>query len=464
MIRSIGFGVALAGLAAATGAEAQSAANLAVLRGLAPVSALAKTPAGRAALGSNYAVTGGIQTGALRLPTPLPFAEQQGQALRDAFITDGNVAELADGLGTTLGAAYVARAHYLDRDHFTNLSPAIADLIAYTNATTGSDSNSGKYFFANGTKDGKAAVSDEAGAIFKAANGAPDPFGTAYGRPAGSPGADAFGDSRPFQTEPSVVTIYGLDYFGAPASSDVYNRGPISNLQDSPSYPSGHTTYGYMGSILLGVLVPDRYPQMVARAAEYGNDRILMGAHYAMDVLGGRTLATHDLAHLLANDPAYMNQSFKDGASPMLPGGGKREIPPIADYRAAVKAAQAEMAGALQAGCGGPVAACAKADIGRFSDPAALDSFVAATQTYGLPVVHPETAGTIEDVGKLAPEAGNLLTIAFPTLTLDQANAILTETEGPGGGFLDDGSAFGVYSRLNLRAAAKRAAAAVAGR
>jgi hypothetical protein len=37
---------------------------------------------------------------------------------------------------------------------------------------------------------------------------------------------------------------------------------------------------------------------MVVRDAEYGNDRIIMGAHSAMDVLGGRTLATYDLAHL----------------------------------------------------------------------------------------------------------------------------------------------------------------------
>jgi hypothetical protein len=42
---------------------------------------------------------------------------------------------------------------------------------------------------------------------------------------------------------------------------------------------------------------------------------------------------------------------------------------------------------------------------------------------------------------------------------LEQANRILTETEGPGGGFLDDGSAFGLYSRLNLYEAAGRAAA-----
>jgi hypothetical protein len=57
-------------------------------------------------------------------------------------------------------------------------------------------------------------------------------------------------------------------------------------------------------------------------------------------------------------------------------------------------------------------------------------------------------------VSKLAPEAGYLLTSAFPSVSLEEADRILTETEGPGGGFLDDGSAFGVYSRLNLYVAA----------
>ncbi len=438
---------------------AQTATNMTVLKGLAPVTVLAKTPAGRAALGANFAVTGGIQIGAIRQSTLLPFADQQQQSLRDAFITDGNLSELADGLGSTLGAAYQARAHYLDREHYTNVSSAIADLIAYSNATTGADSNSGKYFFANATTDGRMSVSDDASAILKDNGGSPDPFGKAYARPAGSPGADAFGDSRPFQTEPTVLSIVGPDYFNVPANNDVYNRGPISNLTDSPSYPSGHTTYGYMGSILLAVLVPDRYQEMIVRAAEYGNDRIIMGAHYAMDVLGGRTLATYDLAHLLANDPAYMGQTMKDYASPVAMGQPRKDVAAISDYRAAVKAAQTELATALQAGCGNSVQACARQDIGRFHDQASNEAFYATTQTYGLPVVYSEMAGKTEDVGKLAPEAGYLLTVAFPNLTLEQAQQILTETEGPGGGFLDDGSAFGVYSRLNLYAASKRAAA-----
>jgi hypothetical protein len=432
-------------------AGAQTAAEIAALKGLAPVATLATTYAGNAALGANYSVTGGIHTGTVRQATLLPFAEQQQQALRDAFITSGNLAQLADGLGTTLGAAYVARAHYIDRDAFTSLSPAVADVIAYAVATTFADSNAGKYFFANETTDGKTPVSAEAMTILKNDHGVPDIFGIAYGRPAGSLGADRYGDSRPFQTEPDSTRIVGFDYFHTPADSIVYNRGPIMNLIDSPSYPSGHTTYGYTGSVLLAVLVPERYQQMIVRGAEYGNDRILMGAHYAMDVLGGRTLALYDMAHLLANDPVYVGQSF--------PG-----VPVIKDFQQAIQKARAEVTRTFEASCGKTVVACAREDTERLSNASANEAFYAATQTYQLPVVYPQNEGKLEDVEKLAPEAGYLLTAAFPALTLQQADKILTETEGPGGGFLDDGEEFGIYSRLNLYAAAERAARLAAAR
>jgi PAP2 superfamily len=421
------------------------AIDLAVLRGLAPVTTLASNYAGAAALGANYTVTGGIASGAVRQATLLPFAAQQQQALRDVFITQANIAELADGLGTTLGAAYVARAHYIDRSHCTDLSQAVADVIAYANATTGTHSNEGKYFFANATTDGTTPVSSQALAILKEIGGQTDVFGKNYNLVAGSPGADAYGNSRPFQTETIVTPVIGLDYFNVPSDNTVYNRGPIMNLTNSPSYPSGHTTYGYMGSLVLAVLVPERYQQMIARGAEYGNDRILIGAHYAMDVLGGRTLASYDLAHLLANDAAYLGRSFP-------------ATPSVADFQGAMKAARASLRAALEAACGKSVAECAVEDTGRLSNPAANAAFYESTQTYNLPVVYAKTAHSFEDVGAIAPEAGYLLTIAFPSLTLAQADQILTETEGPGGGFLDDGSPFGVYSRLDLYAAAGKAA------
>lgn len=426
-------------------AGAQSTTDMAVLKGLAPVTVLSNTDAGNAALGANFTVTGGIQTGTLRQPLLLPFAAQQQQALQDAFITGGNLADLADGLGTTLGAAYLARAHYTDRRQFTNLSQAVANVIAYANATTRAHSNAGKYFFANKTTDGKTPVSAEAMAIYTNDHGTPDTFGRAYGFPAGSAGADAYGNSRPFQTEPELTRIAGPDYLNNPADNLVYNRGPMMNLIDSPSYPSGHTTYGYTGSVLLAILVPERYPQMIARGAEYGNDRILMGAHYAMDVMGGRALALYDMAHLLANDPNYVGQPLV-GA------------PAIKDFQVAVKIARDEITKTLESACGKAVATCAREDTGRFNDPARDQTFYEATQTYGLPVVFAQNASGLEDVGKLAPEAGYLLTIAFPAITLEQADKILTETEGPSGGFLDDGSAFGVYSRLDLYAASIRAA------
>jgi hypothetical protein len=106
------------------------------------------------------------------------------------------------------------------------------------------------------------------------------------------------------------------------------------------------------------------------------------------------------------------------------------------------------------------VAVCANDDQSRFAKPDDSARFLDTTQTYGLPVVFTQTADTKADVGKLAPQAGYLLTAAYPYLSLDQANAILTATLGPGGGFLDNGSAFGVYSRLDLHRAACEAIAA----
>jgi hypothetical protein len=438
------FAVALLCIALAHRSKAQSPTDMAALKGLAPVAALSNSAAGEAALGANYAVTGGIQTGTIAQPTLLPFAEQQQQALRDAFITKGNLAQLADGLGSTLGAAYVARAHYIDRAKFTSVSQSVANLMAYANTTSGTNSNSAKYFFANGTTDGTKPVSVEAAEIFKRNAGSPDPFGRAYGLPAGTAGADKYGDSRPFQTEPSLTRILGPDYFNTPSDNYVYNRGPVMDLTHSPSYPSGHTTYGYTGALMLALLVPERYRQMIARGAEYGNDRIIVGAHYAMDVLGGRTLALYDVAHLLANDPAYVGRALSGG-------------PAIEDFRETVKAARAEMTKMFEGACGNSVKICANEDTGRFSNGAANEVFYSSTQTYNMPVVYPKNAGVTEDVGKLAPEAGYLLTVAFPSLSMEEADKILTETEGQGGGFLDDGSSFGIYSRLNLYAASARA-------
>ena len=437
--------IALLTVASPAALHAQTAINLNALAGLVPVTVLNNSAAGKAALSANLAITNAIQHGTDSQPLLLSFSQQQEKALKDAFITSGNAYELADGLGTKLGAAYQSRTSYTSTNDgttssFTSISPAVANLINYTYTITGSDSNSGKYFFSNLTTNGTTPVSATAAAILAATGGTTDVFGKAYGLPAGSPGADPYGDSRPFQTEPNYLPYTGADYFGVPSSNTAYLSGPTQNLIASPSFPSGHTTYGYTESTLLALLVPQRFQQMITRAAEYGNDRIVLGAHYTMDVIAGRTLAYYDISQMLANNPAYVGQT-EGGVT-------------ITNYQTALGEAGTSLTSALQGACGNTIAVCAAEDTGEFSNSAANKAFYESTQTYGLPVVYQTTAHEIENVATLAPNAGYLLETRFPYLTLQQADDVLTSTEGPGGGFLDNGSSFGVYSRLDLYDAA----------
>jgi hypothetical protein len=430
--------------------HAQTAAQLAALRGLAPASALSGTTAGRAALAANLTVTSQIQEGKAGQPTLLPFSAQQQQAVKDAFTTIANGAGLADGLGSALGGAYQSVARYTSTDggrtfKATGISPTVDQVLVYAHATSHSDSGMSKFFFANQTLDGRTPASPEARAILAGVSGTPDVFGKAYGMPAGAPGGSPYGNTRPFMTRHHYLAYEARDFFGGASTNTAYLHGPAEDIADSPSYPSGHATYGYTQALVLALLVPARYPQMVVRAAEYGNDRIIVGAHYAMDVLGGRALAEYDLAQLLAGRPGYT--------------GVRHRTLTIDDFRRALTEARADLEKVLADGCGDRLPACARHDDSRFGDAQRDEAFYESTQTYGLPVVYRGTADGREDVARLAPEAGYLLTAAFPYLTLEEADAILTDTEGPGGGFLDNGTSFGVYSRLDLYKAAQRALA-----
>jgi hypothetical protein len=450
-MRILGLSAITALTLVAGAADAQTAANLDALKGLTPFSVLLNSAAGKAALASNLRVTGDIQNGISRLPALQAFAQQQARALKDAQITGSDGYQLADGLGSKLGGAYQSLTSCSKSTGMmpdcTNISPAIANLIGYAFTLTGSDANSGKYFFANETavnKDGAKPVSAAAAAIMKAAGGATDVYGRAYGKPAGSAGADPAGNSRPFQTEARVTEYADPDFFGDPSNNQDYLTGPAQKLTASPAFPSGHTTYGTTESLLFAIMVPERFTQMVTRGAEYGNERIIIGAHYAMDVIGGRTLAYYDIAQMLSNKPDYVGQKAKKFAS-------------IGDFPAALKSAKAELRSGLEKACGS-ISACAADDRSRFNNPAANAAFYRATLTYGLPVVYPSMAGRTENIEIVAPEAGTLLQAAFPRLSLAEADHILTVTEGPGGGFLDDGSGFGVYSRLDLVDAGRQAA------
>ena len=153
------------------------------------------------------------------------------------------------------------------------------------------------------------------------------------------------------------------------------------------------------------------------------------------------------MAHLLANDKLYIG----------VPMNGKTTI---RDFRSTLAEARKELSAILAQNCGASVEICAAEDMGRFNNEQANRAFYDSTQTYDLPVVYDRFSKAPVDVGEVAPEAGYLLTEAYSSLSLKQADKILTETEGPGGGFLDDGSdpSFAVYARLNLYRASQTAA------
>ncbi|TXI09082.1 MAG: phosphatase PAP2 family protein [Rhizobium sp.] len=77
---------------------------------------------------------------------------------------------------------------------------------------------------------------------------------------------------------------------------------PIVPLSKSGSYPSGHTTLGTLIGIVLSNMVPEKRAVIMARAWEYGHNRVVGGIHYASDIEAGRiagtviaeTITTHD--------------------------------------------------------------------------------------------------------------------------------------------------------------------------
>jgi acid phosphatase (class A) len=57
------------------------------------------------------------------------------------------------------------------------------------------------------------------------------------------------------------------------------------------SYPSGHTTVGYLMALSLIDMIPELRDQLLARADDYAHNRLMCGVHYASDLAASRPLA-----------------------------------------------------------------------------------------------------------------------------------------------------------------------------
>ncbi len=79
-------------------------------------------------------------------------------------------------------------------------------------------------------------------------------------------------------------------------------------LRKSGSYPSGHSTNGWNIALILSEMVPERSEQILKKGFDYGQSRVICGAHWQSDVDAGRLLGAAVLSKLKANDE--FNKSF----------------------------------------------------------------------------------------------------------------------------------------------------------
>jgi subtilase-type serine protease len=160
------------------------------------------------------------------------------------------------------------------------------------------------------------------------------------------PGQNIYGSSRPIQVRPPD---------GPDPHINAFDPTAISGLTTNPSFPSGHTTYAYTDSTLLGMMTPELYQSMLSRGSRYANSRIVLGVHYPLDIIASRSLASYDLAQAFTN-PDYINNAARTGTAIDLP--------------SSFTAAAPELSSFLSAGCGASVA-CAASQVNPFAPSAA---------------------------------------------------------------------------------------------
>jgi acid phosphatase (class A) len=80
-----------------------------------------------------------------------------------------------------------------------------------------------------------------------------------------------------------------------------------SMLRKDGSYPSGHSATGWGWALILAELLPDRADTILQRGRDFGQSRIVCGAHWQSDVDAGRVIASATVARL-HGDPAFRQQ------------------------------------------------------------------------------------------------------------------------------------------------------------
>jgi len=86
-----------------------------------------------------------------------------------------------------------------------------------------------------------------------------------------------------------------------PREIEVAIKPCIGDVAADLSYPSGHSTWGYLMGYLLADLAPERGEALRARAAEFARQRMVCGVHFPSDVEAGQQGAQWLIAQMRRN-------------------------------------------------------------------------------------------------------------------------------------------------------------------
>ncbi|MGO4869723.1 MAG: acid phosphatase [Roseiarcus sp.] len=73
------------------------------------------------------------------------------------------------------------------------------------------------------------------------------------------------------------------------------------------SYPSGHTTLGFLLGLTLTEMAPEKRDEILARAESYGHNRLVCGVHYPSDVQAAKLLA-YSVHAIMTQNPQYRQE------------------------------------------------------------------------------------------------------------------------------------------------------------
>jgi len=76
-------------------------------------------------------------------------------------------------------------------------------------------------------------------------------------------------------------------------------------MKGTGSYPSGHASFGWAAALVLAEINPARQSEILQRGYDFGQSRVICGAHWQSDVDSGRLMGSAVVA-ALHNNAAFM--------------------------------------------------------------------------------------------------------------------------------------------------------------